>query len=710
MAEQLPPQPECQIIFLNGPSSSGKTSLAKELQETLLPCPFLHVGIDKVIGLMPASLNDWHGGPAPEGFSWKTSYDEEGKLLREIQLGPFAKKMGESLKEMVVTLANEGHFIIIDEVVSGKKGIDEWRDKLGDFKVIWIGIHSPLEVIEAREGRRGNRILGSGRHQYLTVHKDVVYDLDLNTHVLGIEGSARRIKQIVLSEQKNQDIHFQPMVRADVPLYYQWLEKEYIGSLWLQEGYEPKEAILKKIEGNGHDWPYLIMLGDVPIGYIQAWSWNNLPEKPSIFPDEPEQTYGMDLFIGEEEYLNKRYGTRIVKEFSQMLFEEKGARKLIIDPFVNNKQAIRCYEKAGFVGVREAHDGTELCLVMEQMALPDIQKKLQEVSRILGLGRVSSPITPLNGGAMHTMWRLGTEKSDFVVKKINTHITEREAFPGNYEISERIANHFHAQGIPAVAAIRNGSNYVVQLGEEAFITYPYVPGRILDLDEITAHHASTIGSIFAKLHNSPAASFAIPPPHYYIFEAEHWSDLIQQTGYDSLKRMLPTILRWNAIYRAIIPDLNNVLVVTHGDLHHKNVLWDTEGNASIVDWECVGSMNPYMEVFGYGLEWSGIIWGEFNEANFTELINAYVLSSPDKKRTLSLLQEQADPAFYGWIGHSVLAWTEFNLRRLLGLTSNDKVEIANGKEIIESQMIGCLQYLEQNERRLLDLIKKKVDQ
>mgnify|MGYP003342011459 CR=1 FL=1 len=58
--------PKYQIIYLNGPSSSGKTSLVKALQDKLSQ-PFLHVGVDKIIGMMPAKLNDWTGGEAPEG-------------------------------------------------------------------------------------------------------------------------------------------------------------------------------------------------------------------------------------------------------------------------------------------------------------------------------------------------------------------------------------------------------------------------------------------------------------------------------------------------------------------------------------------------------------------------------------------------------------------------------------------------------------------
>jgi RimJ/RimL family protein N-acetyltransferase len=78
-----------QIIYINGPSSSGKTTLAQFLQQEL-DSPFLHIGIDRVIGMMPDKLNDWEGGPAPLGFSWKNSTDETGHPVHEIQLGPFA--------------------------------------------------------------------------------------------------------------------------------------------------------------------------------------------------------------------------------------------------------------------------------------------------------------------------------------------------------------------------------------------------------------------------------------------------------------------------------------------------------------------------------------------------------------------------------------------------------------------------------------------
>ena len=48
-----------RIIFLNGASSSGKSALAKAMQETL-PEPFLHVSSDHLVasGMLPARRDE----------------------------------------------------------------------------------------------------------------------------------------------------------------------------------------------------------------------------------------------------------------------------------------------------------------------------------------------------------------------------------------------------------------------------------------------------------------------------------------------------------------------------------------------------------------------------------------------------------------------------------------------------------------------------
>lgn len=166
-----------QIVYLNGPSSSGKTTLAKALQNAFEE-PFLHVGIDKIIGWMPEKINDWTGGEAPLGYSWKASVDTSGNLIQELQTGPYAQKIRKPLQEVVLALAKMGHCIVIDDVSFGKQELNEWKEILKDFRVLLVGVNAPLPILEQREKERGNRIVGSARGQFFKVHVDTVYDLE----------------------------------------------------------------------------------------------------------------------------------------------------------------------------------------------------------------------------------------------------------------------------------------------------------------------------------------------------------------------------------------------------------------------------------------------------------------------------------------------------------------------------------------------------
>lgn len=96
---------------------------------------------------------------------------------------------------MVLTLAKMGHYIIIDDVAFGKKEVDEWRKALKDYKVLWIGMKTPLQVLEKREKERCNRINGSARAQFFQVHQDVEYDLEFDSDKDELAKILRLIKE-----------------------------------------------------------------------------------------------------------------------------------------------------------------------------------------------------------------------------------------------------------------------------------------------------------------------------------------------------------------------------------------------------------------------------------------------------------------------------------------------------------------------------------
>lgn len=178
-----------QVIYLNGPSSAGKTTLAKALQDILDP-PFLHIGIDRVIGMMPERINNWEGGPAPLGYSWRESKDHEGKPIHLLQMGPFARKMSDTYLQIVTLLARLGHSLIIDDVSLDKADSTRWSQFFQEFRVLRVGLKVPLSILEEREKARGNRMLGSARGQFHSIEFDETYDLLIDSSSLSLQECA----------------------------------------------------------------------------------------------------------------------------------------------------------------------------------------------------------------------------------------------------------------------------------------------------------------------------------------------------------------------------------------------------------------------------------------------------------------------------------------------------------------------------------------
>ncbi|MBM7116402.1 chloramphenicol phosphotransferase CPT family protein [Archangium primigenium] len=182
-----------RIIYLNGPSSAGKSSIARVLQARL-PEPYLHIGIDHLIALMPAHLNDWETGRGMPGFGFRAERDAGGVLRRELQIGPYGRKMVEAYVAVVAELARLGHGLIVDDVaIRPGDTEDEWAPAFAGRRVLRVGVTASLEVLERREAARGDRPPGSARAQKERIHYDARYDLVVDTAERDVEACAAEI-------------------------------------------------------------------------------------------------------------------------------------------------------------------------------------------------------------------------------------------------------------------------------------------------------------------------------------------------------------------------------------------------------------------------------------------------------------------------------------------------------------------------------------
>ncbi|MCA1724196.1 MAG: acetyltransferase, partial [Thermomicrobia bacterium] len=114
----------------------------------------------------------------------------------------------------------------------------------------------------------------------------------------------------------------------------------------------PYETIVEKygprIRGEEPTDPYAILSGDRPIGYIQTYMIRDYPDYATLVEAEADAA-GVDLFIGETDFLHKGLGSQILRAFLRAIVFGLGeAVSCLIDPSETNRIAIRAYEKAGF--------------------------------------------------------------------------------------------------------------------------------------------------------------------------------------------------------------------------------------------------------------------------------------------------------------------------------------------------------------------------
>ncbi len=173
-----------QVIVLNGGSSSGKSSIARALQQ-ILPRTWLTFGVDVLIDSLPGRGEDPRSGIVFEpdgGITVQPAY-------RAVEGAWYA-----GLAEM----ARNGAPLILDEVLlSGAAGQRRLQSVLSGLDMLWVGVHCDPAVAVRREAGRGDRVPGMALSQATAVHTGVAYDVEVDTTSCSAEACARSIAERV---------------------------------------------------------------------------------------------------------------------------------------------------------------------------------------------------------------------------------------------------------------------------------------------------------------------------------------------------------------------------------------------------------------------------------------------------------------------------------------------------------------------------------
>ena len=144
-------------------------------------------------------------------------------------------------------------------------------------------------------------------------------------------------------------------------LMHKWCSNDFVYE-WFEQRVLSFDEIMNKYKNklmSGEQDMYIMVCDDTPIGYVQIY--------------KNDESYEFDLFIGEEDYLHRGIGSRVVKMINDLIYEKYKVDHIVLRPFKRNVGAVNCYKKNGFEIIDEYED--EDTLGNKEMYLLMINKK-----------------------------------------------------------------------------------------------------------------------------------------------------------------------------------------------------------------------------------------------------------------------------------------------------------------------------------------------
>ena len=170
-------------VVLHGPTSAGKSSLARALQNSA-PVPAFHVTLDAFV-----TMSRRRDMRTPE----------EQREAYHLHC--------ENLRSTLARLVDTPFEILVDLVLREEA---ELRDTLSVISVrpmYLVGVRAPVAVLEERERRREDRATGMAREQSANPAFSRDYDLVIDTSTYSPEEGAVAIRRFVLDHPRHgQDV------------------------------------------------------------------------------------------------------------------------------------------------------------------------------------------------------------------------------------------------------------------------------------------------------------------------------------------------------------------------------------------------------------------------------------------------------------------------------------------------------------------------
>lgn len=144
---------------------------------------------------------------------------------------------------------------------------------------------------------------------------------------------------------------FVPLAFEHISLMTRWFNQAHVQAFYsLRTWTEPevKQKLSPYIKQEIPIFGFVVQQNSESIAYCQFYRVADFPWPQAILQQEIiSEGAGMDLFIGEQHYLNLGFGKKIILQCLEEFIWPK-FKYCLVDPDELNLRAIACYEKLGF--------------------------------------------------------------------------------------------------------------------------------------------------------------------------------------------------------------------------------------------------------------------------------------------------------------------------------------------------------------------------
>ncbi|PLW70887.1 phosphotransferase [Pseudohalioglobus lutimaris] len=335
--------------------------------------------------------------------------------------------------------------------------------------------------------------------------------------------------------------------------------------------------------------------------------------------------------------------------------------------------------------------------------LDENKDHLDALCDYFALGKRMRPAFSVRGGFHHFMWDVHTANGRYAIKQLapDTDLDDCDVIR-HYETAESVSEAFSRCGVPALHALGAGDNALQVIENCGYLIYPWTNARALRRDEIDVIHIHQIAGIFARMHGAVLKIEGLRSPQSESDPEAKLEVLLKfaqsrnSSRNEDIREHLP--LFENILSRAEIAsaELSSRKVVSHGDLDHKNVLWDSSQDPLLIDWESTQYVNPAHEVILEALDWSGITL-DFKENLFDCFVDQYLSAGGQ------IHQNEIEAAFACVEGDWV-NWLMYNLGR--SIDRDDEKQRRIGLEQVDLALVAIL-HLQRVVPRLLSKLNPR---